>query len=50
MVLIATLPNGNIAAFAVEDPPTAEDVRRLAALQPMLPNAVWTGRKGGDAR
>lgn len=50
MVLIATLPNGNMAAFAVEDRPTAEDMRRLAALQPMLADAVWTGRKGGEAR
>lgn len=37
-------------SFEVAIPPTAEDVRRLVAIQPFLTDATWTGRPGGGKR
>lgn len=50
MVLIATTPEGHQAAFVVGFPLTNEELRRLTAIQSMLPGATWTGRRGSEVR
>lgn len=52
MVLIAKTTTGCTLAFKVDVPPSAEDLRRLAAIQsePGLAGATWTGKGGGEVR
>lgn len=52
MVLIAKTTTGHTLAFKVDVPPSAEDLRRLAALQsqPGMDGCEWTGKGGGEVR
>lgn len=52
MVIQATTTMGGVLAMKVEDPPTSEDLRRLAALSAMpgMDGAGWTCKPGSDVR
>lgn len=52
MVLIAKTMTGCTLAFKVDVPPSAEDLRRLTAIQsePGMDGCEWTARDGGEVR
>lgn len=52
MIVTATTEAGHVVQCAVADEPTAEDLRRLAAVaaMPGLAGATWTGAPGDRAR
>ena len=50
--IIATTPEGHQACFVIDVPPSAEDLRRAAALiaSTDLADATWTAEPGTSAR
>lgn len=47
IVLVATTTEGHRIAFKIDVPPSAEDIKRVEAMQDMpgLADAVWTGQE-----
>lgn len=47
MVLVATTTEGHRIAFKIDVPPSADDIKRVEAMQEMpgLADVVWTGQE-----